>query len=107
MRKIFLSAAAFVCVLGAAKADPGSDAFAAGDFAAAEQAYQATLASSPDDIAALTGRARLRLYEEKRGEARELAQHAQRLDPKNPDARRVLRTADVRDAAFAPDIWRI
>lgn len=107
MRRLVPIAAAFVCVLGAARADPAADAFAAGDFAAAEQAYQATLASSPDDVAALTGLARLRLYEEKRSEARDLAQHAQRVDPGNVDAKRTLRGAEVRDAAFAPDVWRV
>ncbi|MBL6854408.1 MAG: aspartyl protease family protein [Alphaproteobacteria bacterium] len=107
MRRVVLSAAALVCVLGAAKADPASDAFTAGDFAAAEQAYQATLAASPNDVAALTGLARLKLYEEKRSEARELAQRAQHLDPSNAEAKRVLRGANVRDAAFAPDVWRI
>ena len=88
-------------------AEAPADPFAAGDFAAAEQAYQATLATSPNDVAALTGLARLKLYEDKRGEARELARRAQRLNPNNADAERVLRAADVRDAAFAPDIWRI
>ena len=107
MRRLVLTTAAFVCVLGAAKADPAADAFAAGDFAAAEQAYQSTLASSPDDVAALTGLARLKLYEEKRGEARDLAQHAQRVDPGNVDAKRTLRGAEVRDAAVAPDVWRV
>jgi len=107
MRRLVLAAAAFVSVLDATKADPASDAFATGDFAAAELAYQATLATSPDDVAALTGLARLKLYEEKRGEARDLAQHAQRADPGNVDAKRVLRGASVRDAAFAPDVWRV
>jgi len=84
-----------------------ADPFAAGDFTAAEQSYQATLATSPDDLAALTGLARLKLYEDKRDEARALARRAQRIDPGNAEAKRVLRGADVRDAAFAPDIWRI
>lgn len=107
MRRLALSGAAFACVLGAANADPASDAFAAGDFVAAEQAYQTTLAASADDVAALTGLARLKLYDERRSEARELAQHAQRLDPGNVEAKRALRGADVRDAAFAPEVWRI
>ena len=104
MRRLVLFAAAFACATGAAMADPASDAFEAGDFATAEQDYQATLANAPDDVAALTGLARLKLYDGKLSEARDLAQH---VDPGNVEAKRVLRGADVRDAAFAPDVWRI
>lgn len=94
------------CAMLLAAAAP-ADPFAAGDFAAAEQAYQETLASAPGDAAALAGLARLRLYQQKLGEARELAARALKADPGNAEAKRVIGGADVRDAAFAPDVWRI
>jgi tetratricopeptide (TPR) repeat protein len=100
MRKLVFIAATFVCALGLAKADPADDAFARGDFAAAEQAYQTTLATAPDDAAALAGLARLRLYQDKRDEAGRLAQHALQADPANAIAKRVVSGAAARGAAF-------
>jgi hypothetical protein len=107
MRRFAFIAAAFVCALGLAKADTADDAFARGDFAAAEQAYQATLAAAPDDAAALAELSRLRLYQDKRDEARGLAQRALQADPANAIAKRVISGAAARNAAFAPDVWRI
>jgi hypothetical protein len=84
-----------------------ADPFAAGEFVAAEQGYQATLANAPNDVATLTALARIRLYQDKRAEARTLAARALAADPANKDAKRVIAGAAVREAAFAPDVWRI
>ena len=69
--------------------------FADGDFAAAEHYYGDVLAKSPDDEAALAGLARIRLYQERRADARALASRVLATNPDNDLAKRVLAGADV------------
>ncbi len=112
MRARILLFVGAIVLAGAASADPPAmpppdPIFASGDFAAAEQHYAATLAQTPNDAAALAGLARIRLYQERRDEARKLANQALAVDPANPLAKRVMAGATLRDAAFAPDVYKI
>lgn len=86
---------------------PENAAFAAGDFAAAERDYTDALAKTPGDVAALAGLARIRLYQERRPEARDLAQRALDSDAGNILAKKVLATVEARDAAFAASVYQI
>ena len=81
--------------------------FASGDFIAAERSDEAALQKSPVDAVSLAALARIRLYEEHRGDARDLAGKALKADPDNIVAKKVLAGAAARDAAFAPDVYRI
>ena len=78
-----------------------------GDFQAAERAYEAVLKKAPNDGAAIAGLARIRLYQERRSEARTLAQQALAADPNNALANRVLAGVMQREAAFAPNVYQI
>jgi predicted aspartyl protease len=104
-----LAASAALALLSTAVAQPApepspADAlFAAGDFAAAEAAYEAQVRASPGDARALSGLARTRLYENRNAEAIALAQQALAAQPGNPVARQTLAVAQQRQAAFGPD----
>lgn len=86
---------------------PMDPVLAPGDFDAAERAYQAVLAKTPNDANALAGLARIRLYQERRAEAATLAKQALAADPTNQLAPRVNSTLALRDAAFGPDLYQI
>jgi hypothetical protein len=107
MKRILPLVAALFITAAVADAPPPDAAYLAGDFAAAERAYSDTLAKTPDDPAALIGLARIRLYQERRAESRRLAEHALALDPANDKAKRILGALAMRDAAFAPGVYRI
>jgi hypothetical protein len=80
---------------------------AAGDFAGAARAYQAALAASPNDPAALAGLGRVRLYENRIDDATALAQQALVQAPANPVAQATLRVAQQRREAFGEARYRI
>jgi len=101
----FLVSIVFALLAGQAAAEDA--AFAAGDFAAAEANYAALLAQHPDDAAALAGLARIRLYQERVADARDLANRALAIQADNATAEKVLATAAMRDAAFAPDVYQL
>ena len=101
MLRAFLGSLLLLPVL-ALSASAEDAAFAAGDFVTAEHDYEAALAANPNDPDALAGLARIRLYEGRIKEARDLAAKA----PGNPVSAKVIATADMRGAAFAPDVWR-
>jgi hypothetical protein len=107
MKRILPLVAALFITAAVADAPPPDAAYLAGDFAAAERAYSDTLAKTPDDPTALIGLARIRLYQERRAESRRLAEHALALDPANDKAKRILGALAMRDAAFAPGVYRI
>ena len=80
---------------------PPDPILAPGDFDAAERAYEATLKEKPNDGAALAGLARIRLYQERRAEARKLAEQALAADQNNGLAKRVISNVGQREVAFA------
>ncbi len=106
IRSSIAALAFLLCLAGSATAqdDP---AFAAGDFMAAETSYQDTLKQHRDDANALAGLARIRLYQERVTESRDLAKRALAADANNPIAPRVLMTADMRDASFATSVYQM
>jgi hypothetical protein len=85
----------------------GEALFASGDFAGAGRAFEAEVKASPKDAAALAGLARIRLYQRREGEAAALAARALAIDPANSVAQDTQRQAQLRKAAFAPDIFRV
>jgi tetratricopeptide (TPR) repeat protein len=86
---------------------PGGTAFAQGQFAEAESAYEKAVAANPGDATALAGLARARLNNGKEDEAIELARKALAIAPGNPVATNTLAIAQGRKAAFAPDRFLI
>jgi len=101
-------AAAFALVSTASsQPEPGDALSAAGNFAVAGSAYEATLAASPGDASALAGLARVRLYENKVDEAIALAQKALAANPASPVARATLGVGQQRKAAFGGDLYKI
>lgn len=86
---------------------PPDPVLASGDFDAAEHTYAATLARTPADPSALAGLARIRVYQNRLGDARKLATQALAADANNVVAKGVLTRAAAREAAFAPDVWRM
>ena len=106
------AAAAALAVLSSAAGQPapaasGDALLAAGDFAPAAKAYEAALKASPQDADALAGLASIRLYENRLDDAIALAGRALALAPSNTRAQATLGTARLRQAAFAPERWRI
>ncbi|MBO9574375.1 MAG: aspartyl protease family protein [Sphingobium sp.] len=113
--KITVSAIALSAVVTVAFAQPGpapdpstpvgrgSIAFARGDFAEAERAFEEAVARTPDDAMALAGLARARLNNGQEDQAIELASKALAIAPNNPVAANTLNIAKMRKAAFAPD----
>ena len=102
MRKtMMISAVLCMGLLTAAAPPPPSPLdpiLAPGDFDAAARAYSATLVKTPSDAAALAGLARIRLYQERRADARKLAEQALAADAGNSLAKRVLTSLAIREA---------
>jgi hypothetical protein len=90
-----------------APASSAESLFAQGDLAGAEAEYAKALAVDPASAAALSGLARIRLYEGRESEARALASKALAAAPGERIATEVLSMADVRAGRFAPDRYRI
>jgi tetratricopeptide (TPR) repeat protein len=82
-------------------------AFRAGDFATAGPLYEQVLAADPDQAQALKGLARIRLYEEHRQAAKDLARRGLAAHAQDRDLQRVIQVADARDAAFAEPNFRV
>ncbi|HVV65074.1 MAG TPA: aspartyl protease family protein [Rhizomicrobium sp.] len=89
-----------------ATASPGDALLAAGDFAAADRAYDAAVKASPSDISAEVGLARVRLYENRNDEAIALARKALAAQPDNALAKQILGSAQQRQSDFAADRYR-
>jgi predicted aspartyl protease len=79
----------------------GEAAFEAGNFELAEVGLAAALDAHPDDVATLIGMARIRLYQDRRAEARQLASRGLAAAHDDAALLRVIAAADERDAAFA------
>ncbi len=89
--------AAVLFLLGASPAPSAGDlAFARGDFDAAQRAYSAAVASSPD-AGSLLGLGTTELYRDDLRGAREHLTEAARLDPANPMIQARLRTVTGRE----------
>ncbi|HVZ90323.1 MAG TPA: aspartyl protease family protein [Rhizomicrobium sp.] len=89
-----------------ATASPGDALLAAGDFAAADRAYDAAVKAWPSDISAEVGLARVRLYENRNDEAIALARKALAAQPDNALAKQILGSAQQRQSDFAADRYR-
>jgi tetratricopeptide (TPR) repeat protein len=105
MRKLGKMAAVLVPLMAAsalwAQGGPApGDLFAQGRFAEAAPAYEAAVARSPADAAALAGLARMRLFEGREADAIELARKALAVSPGDPVATSVVATAQARQAAL-------
>jgi len=108
---VLLAGAAALAMLSTAAGQPppasGGALLAAGDFPAAEQAFEATLKAAPDNAAALAGLARVRLFENRNDEAIALAQKVLAAQPDNPAARQTMATAQQRKAMFGAERYQI
>ena len=111
-RMVLAAGAAGLALMSSAAGQPSVSASAdalsaAGDFGSAALAYESALKASPKDAGALAGLARVRLYENRVGEAIALAQQALALAPDSPVARATLTVAQQRKAAFAEDRYQV
>jgi hypothetical protein len=109
---LLAAGAATLALISTASGQPagaasGDALFAAGDFAGAGRAYEASAKTHPDDPAVLVGLARTRLYENRNDEAIALAQKVLAAQPGHPGARQILGVAQDRKTIFGPDRYQM
>jgi hypothetical protein len=102
-RAIALASMTLLAATGsvAAQGDSAAALFARGDFAAAANAYQASLRTSPNDVSAQLGLGAIALYENDLRAAQSLLRSVLATDPGNTRATRLLAEVNRREAESA------